>query len=76
MTVRSLPTNGASTTAPPDLRGETEEADVIDANTLLDDLVRPTKEMQRVIGAVADGDLSKKISLDAQGEMLRLAHAL
>ncbi len=45
-------------------------------NELLDDLVRPTKEMQRVIGAVADGDLSKKISLDAQGEMLDLKNTI
>ncbi|MGZ4803832.1 MAG: hypothetical protein ACXV9P_14605, partial [Acidimicrobiia bacterium] len=33
-------------------------------NNLIDDLVRPTIEMQRVIGAVADGDLSKKVSAD------------
>ena len=33
-------------------------------NSLIDDLVRPTIEMQRVIGAVADGDLSKKVSAD------------
>jgi len=45
-------------------------------NELIDDLVRPTKEMQRVIGAVADGDLSKKISLDAQGEMLDLKNTI
>jgi signal transduction histidine kinase/HAMP domain-containing protein/ActR/RegA family two-component response regulator len=45
-------------------------------NDLIDDLVRPTKEMQRVIGAVADGDLSKKISLDAQGEMLDLKNTI
>ncbi len=29
---------------------------------MIDDLVRPTLEMQRVIGAVAGGDLSKKVS--------------
>ena len=45
-------------------------------NDLIDNLVRPTKEMQRVIGAVADGDLSKKISLDAQGEMLDLKNTI
>jgi signal transduction histidine kinase/HAMP domain-containing protein/ActR/RegA family two-component response regulator len=45
-------------------------------NQLIDDLVRPTKEMQRVIGAVADGDLSKKISLDARGEMLDLKNTI
>ena len=41
-------------------------------NSLIDDLVRPTIEMQRVIGAVADGDLSKKVSADVRGEMLEL----
>ncbi len=41
-------------------------------NSLIDDLVRPTKEMQRVIGAVADGDLSKKVSVDVRGDMLDL----
>jgi signal transduction histidine kinase/HAMP domain-containing protein/ActR/RegA family two-component response regulator len=47
--------------------------DCIDSvNGLIDDLVRPSNEMRRVIGAVADGDLSKKVSVDAQGEMLEL----
>jgi signal transduction histidine kinase/CheY-like chemotaxis protein/HAMP domain-containing protein len=41
-------------------------------NSLIEDLVRPTNEMQRVIGAVADGDLSKKITADVHGEMLEL----
>jgi signal transduction histidine kinase/HAMP domain-containing protein len=41
-------------------------------NSLIDNLVRPTSEMQRVIGAVADGDLSKKVSADVHGEMLDL----
>ncbi len=41
-------------------------------NDLIDNLVRPTIEMQRVIGAVASGDLSKKISADVHGEMLEL----
>jgi signal transduction histidine kinase/DNA-binding response OmpR family regulator/HAMP domain-containing protein len=45
-------------------------------NTLIDDLVRPTVEMQRVIGAVADGDLSKKVSADVQGEMLELKNTI
>src|SRR5450755_3171055 len=45
-------------------------------NRLLDDLVRPTVEMQRVIGAVASGDLSKKITADVQGEMLELKNTL
>jgi signal transduction histidine kinase/HAMP domain-containing protein len=45
-------------------------------NSLIDDLVRPTIEMQRVIGAVADGDLSKKVSADVRGEMLELKNTI
>ena len=45
-------------------------------NNLIDDLVRPTSEMQRVIGAVADGDLSKKISVDVRGETLELKNTI
>jgi signal transduction histidine kinase/HAMP domain-containing protein/ActR/RegA family two-component response regulator len=45
-------------------------------NRLIDDLVRPTLEMQRVIGAVAGGDLSKKVSVEAQGEMLELKNTI
>ncbi len=45
-------------------------------NGLIDDLVRPTIEMQRVIGAVASGDLSKKIAADVKGEMLELKNTL
>ncbi len=45
-------------------------------NSLIDDLVRPTIEMQRVIGAVADGDLSKKVSADVRGEMLDLKNTI
>ena len=45
-------------------------------NGLIDDLVRPTIEMQRVIGAVASGDLSKKITADVHGEMLELKNTL
>ncbi|HVD46989.1 MAG TPA: HAMP domain-containing protein, partial [Candidatus Limnocylindria bacterium] len=41
-------------------------------NALIEDLVRPTSEMQRVIGAVAGGDLSKKITADVEGEVLEL----
>ena len=48
-------------------------ADSIESvNSLIDDLVRPTSEMQRVIGAVAGGDLSKKINADVEGEVLEL----
>src|SRR5271154_1181704 len=45
-------------------------------NSLIDDLVRPTTDMQRVIGAVADGDLSKKITADVHGEMLELKNTI
>jgi len=45
-------------------------------NSLIDALVRPTSEMQRVIGAVADGDLSKKVSVDVSGEMLVLKNTI
>ena len=45
-------------------------------NSLIDNLVRPSNEMQRVIGAVADGDLSKKVSVDVQGEMLVLKNTI
>ena len=45
-------------------------------NSLIDDLVRPTSEMQRVIGAVAGGDLSKKITADVEGEVLELKNTI
>ena len=45
-------------------------------NSLIGSLVRPTVEMQRVIGAVADGDLSKKVSADVRGEMLDLKNTI
>ena len=45
-------------------------------NSLIEDLVRPTSEMQRVIGAVADGDLSKKITVDVHGEVLELKNTI
>jgi signal transduction histidine kinase/CheY-like chemotaxis protein/HAMP domain-containing protein len=45
-------------------------------NSLIDDLVRPTLEMQRVIGAVAGGDLSQKVSADVRGEMLELKNTI
>src|SRR3977135_481532 len=43
---------------------------------MIGDLVRPTLEMQRVIGAVADGDLSKKVTADVRGEMLELKNTI
>ena len=45
-------------------------------NSLIEALVRPTSEMQRVIGAVADGDLSKKVSAEVSGEMLELKNTI
>ncbi|MEP7033249.1 MAG: ATP-binding protein, partial [Actinomycetota bacterium] len=45
-------------------------------NDLIEALVRPTSEMQRVIGAVADGDLSKKVTADVRGEMLDLKNTI
>jgi len=40
-------------------------------NTLLDDLVRPTTEVARTIGAVAKGDLGQSMELEADGRALR-----
>lgn len=43
----------------------------IDAiNTLIDDLVWPTIEVTRAVGAVAKGDLSQAVSLDVGGRPL------
>src|SRR5207302_2237680 len=36
-------------------------------NSLVDDLVRPTNEVARVISAVAEGDLSQKMALTIEG---------
>ena len=36
-------------------------------NALIDDLVRPTTEVARVIVAVADGDLSQKMAMEIAG---------
>jgi HAMP domain-containing protein len=52
------------------------DSGVESVNSLIEDLVRPSNEMQRVIGAVADGDLSKKVSADVQGEMLELKNTI
>jgi signal transduction histidine kinase/HAMP domain-containing protein/ActR/RegA family two-component response regulator len=45
-------------------------------NSLIEDLVRPSSEMQRVIGAVASGDLSKTVSVEVHGEMLELKNTI
>jgi len=40
-------------------------------NTLLDDLVRPTTEIARTIGAVAKGDLGQSMELEVDGRTLK-----
>ncbi|MGO9916378.1 MAG: HAMP domain-containing protein, partial [Isosphaeraceae bacterium] len=40
-------------------------------NTLIDDLVRPTVEVARTIGAVAKGDLSQSMELEVDGRALK-----
>src|SRR5262247_1392311 len=40
-------------------------------NLLIDDLARPTSEMARVIGAVANGDLSERMALEVEGRPLK-----
>ncbi|HWC46148.1 MAG TPA: HAMP domain-containing protein, partial [Casimicrobiaceae bacterium] len=40
-------------------------------NQLIDDLVHPTSETARVIGAVAKGDLSQTMALEVDGEALQ-----
>ena len=45
-------------------------ASVNSVNTLIGDLVQPTSEVARVIGAVARGDLSQSMSLDIEGRPL------
>src|SRR5207237_552085 len=40
-------------------------------NTMIEDLVRPTTEVARVIGAVADGDLSQRIQLKIEGRPVK-----
>jgi signal transduction histidine kinase/CheY-like chemotaxis protein/HAMP domain-containing protein len=60
------------------LRGSEQvwHASAESVNSLIEDLVRPTSEMQRVVGAVADGDLSKKITGDVHGELLELKNTV
>jgi HAMP domain-containing protein/CheY-like chemotaxis protein/signal transduction histidine kinase len=40
-------------------------------NTLIDDLVRPTREVGRVLDAVAEGDLSQKMVLEIEGQPVK-----
>jgi len=53
----------------PDARGFWREQ-VGCINALIDDLVHPTSEVARVIGAVAQGDLSKSMALEVEGREL------
>src|ERR1017187_6150969 len=46
-------------------------AEVFSINTLIDDLVRPTTEIARTIGAVAKGDLGQSMELEADGSALK-----
>ena len=57
------------------------EASIASVNALIGDLVHPTSETARVIGAVAQGDLSQTMALDIddrplQGEFLRTAKTI
>src|SRR6185503_12450919 len=60
-------TERASLTGAPGYWVETVSA----LNTLIDDLVRPTTEVARVIDAVADGDLSQKMNLKIEGQPVK-----
>ncbi|HEX4734412.1 MAG TPA: HAMP domain-containing protein, partial [Thermoleophilaceae bacterium] len=40
-------------------------------NDLVDDLIRPTTEIARVMDAVADGDLSQKMALEISGQPVK-----
>ena len=44
---------------------------VASVNTLIDDLSKPTAEINRVIGAVAKGDLSQRMALEIEGRPLK-----
>ncbi|MBV8030281.1 MAG: HAMP domain-containing protein, partial [Betaproteobacteria bacterium] len=64
----------------PNARGIWHES-VENINSLIDDLVHPTSEVARVIGAVAQGDLSKQMALEMdgrplEGEFLRTAKTI
>ena len=54
----------------PRYRGAWHET-VAAVNSMIDDLVRPTTEIARVIDAVADGDLSQKMELKIEGRAMR-----
>jgi HAMP domain-containing protein/signal transduction histidine kinase/PleD family two-component response regulator len=47
------------------------EASIDSINSLIDDLVRPTTEVGRVLNAVAEGDLSQKMALTIEGQSVK-----
>jgi len=47
------------------------EVSMLSVNTLIEDLVYPTSETARVIGAVAKGDLSQSMTLEIEGQPIR-----
>ena len=47
------------------------EASVRSVNELIEDLVQPTAEVARVIGAVARGDLTQSMMVEIDGRPLR-----
>ena len=47
------------------------ETSIASLNSLIDDLVRPTTEVGRVLMAVADGDLSQKMALTIEGQPVK-----
>lgn len=49
---------------------------VASINSLIDELTRPTAEISRVIQAVAAGDLSQKITVEAKGEILHVKNTI
>ena len=56
-------------TLPGAVGGWAAEVDAV--NTLIDDLVRPTTEIARTIGAVAKGDLAESMDLEVDGRALK-----
>ena len=56
-------------TLPGSIGSWAEDVDAI--NTLIDDLVRPTTEIARTIGAVAKGDLGQSMDLEVDGRALK-----
>ncbi len=59
-----------------DVEGSWEKS-VEAVNALIADLVQPTTEVSRVLGAVAKGDLSQKlVGVKAKGEILALAETI